>query len=391
MLDDITKSTAARQDEVARGQLDLQREQLASLQEQRQAAAELSRQKRALGVIGTLTPDANIDPEAADIIRQGGLGSLVRETQGSVQRDAPSGPADDPRSWIDSTTATTFAGTPQQQALRGFINDPNTTPEQRAYMEARLAAGDENLPYQLFQGPETQALFRVSNNRRGIERFENGAWVPHDGAIPKDAHWLTEPSAATGEASEMRRIGMFNRIADSYERSPLVKAADRTIVLKNTADRILNDGSAASNASTQLNLAYSYIQALDTYQSAVREGELANLGALGTKLEVLGANIIRYLPREAGGQGQIMPPEVAREIASEGRRLVDMIEQGRARKASEFQRRAKASGVDDLWDATYTSAAPTTTTNSNTTHASPTPAAGQEFDFVPGKGLVPRK
>ena len=42
-------------------------------------------------------------------------------------------------------------------------------------MEARLAAGDENLPYQLFAGPETQALFRVSSNRRGIERFENGA------------------------------------------------------------------------------------------------------------------------------------------------------------------------------------------------------------------------
>jgi hypothetical protein len=374
MLDEITKSTASRQDEVARGQLDLQREQLTSLQEQRQAAAELSRQKKALGVIGMLSPDSNVDADTADVIKQGGFGSLIREAQSSVQRDTPNGPADDPRSWVDPTSVSTFAGTPQQQALRRFIEDPNTTPEQRAFMEARLAAGDENLPYQLFQGPETQALFRVSNNRRGIERFENGAWVPHDGAIPKDAHWLTEPNPATGEAADMRRIGMFNRIADAYERSPLVKAADRTIVLSNTAERILKDNAAASNASTQLNLAYSYIQALDTYQSAVREGELANLGALGTKLEVIGANIIRYLPREAGGQGQVMSPQVAREIATEGKRLVELIESGRQRKASEFQRRANASGVADLWDATYPSAPPTTTPTSTPAPSTTAPA-----------------
>jgi hypothetical protein len=89
----------------------------------------------------------------------------------------------------------------------------------------------------------------------------------------------------------------------------------------------MTDASAARNASTQLNLAYSYIQALDTYQSAVREGELANLGALGARLEVIGANIIRYLPREAGGQGLIMPPEVAREVATEAQRLVGLMQE----------------------------------------------------------------
>ena len=70
-----------------------------------------------------------------------------------------------------------------------------------------------------------QTLFRVSSNRRGIERFESGAWVPHDGAIPKEAHWITEPAASSGEANDMKRIGLFNRIADARERSPLVRAA----------------------------------------------------------------------------------------------------------------------------------------------------------------------
>ena len=124
MLDEITKSTASRQDEVARGQLDVQREQLTSLQEQRQAAADLSRQKKALGVIGMLSPDSTVDADTADVIKQGGFGSLITEAQSSVQRDMPNGPADDPRSWVDPTSVSTFAGTPQQQALRSFINDP---------------------------------------------------------------------------------------------------------------------------------------------------------------------------------------------------------------------------------------------------------------------------
>ena len=32
-----------------------------------------------------------------------------------------------------------FAGTPQQQALRRMMDDPNTSPEQRAYADAHGA------------------------------------------------------------------------------------------------------------------------------------------------------------------------------------------------------------------------------------------------------------
>lgn len=122
-----------------------------------------------------------------------------------------------------------------------------------------------------------------------------------------------------------------NGIADSCERSPLLRAADRTIVLKNPSDRILTDAGA--------------------YQSAVREQgwrTLAHAAPSSKCSERTSCSSCHAKP----STGQIMPPEIAREIASEGRRLVDMIEQGRARKASEFQRRAKASGVEDLWDAT---------------------------------------
>ena len=58
MLDEITKSTASRQDEVARGQLAVYQETLLSLKERREAGAELNRQMRALGVIAMLSPGA---------------------------------------------------------------------------------------------------------------------------------------------------------------------------------------------------------------------------------------------------------------------------------------------------------------------------------------------
>jgi hypothetical protein len=383
MLDSLTQSTAARQDEVARANLDLQREQMEGLREQRLAAADLNRQKKAIGVIGMMQPGAAVDTSTADVIRQGGFGSLIQQGQ-PTQGAMTVAPEEDPEgipTYDVQPGATTFSGTPQQAALQRFMQDPNTPPELRAYMQARLAAGDENLPYQLFQGPETQTLFRVSSNRRGVERFDNGTWTTHDSAIPKDAHWITEPASSSGEAGEMRRIGLFNRIADARERSPLVRAADRTIVLRDAAAAIDKNPTDPAN---QLNLAYSYIQALDTYQSAVREGELQNLGMLGTQLEQLGLQARRTVL-----EGAFMPPDVAKNIAASAKLLIGTIEQGQQVKSQEFRRRAEASGVGDLWDATYPSAAPTKNATPNPAPQSPAaPAPTPAPDNRTGTGWV---
>jgi hypothetical protein len=139
-----------------------------------------------------------------------------------------------------------------------------------------------------------------------------------------------------------REIATFNQIAGAYERSPLIRAADRTIVL---SDAVASVERNPRDAASQLNLAYGYIQALDTYQSAVREGELTNLGVLGTRLE----NWRTQLNRVAT-EGAFLPPEVARAIAASAKQLVRTIESGRNRKQQEFRSRAKVSGVGDMWD-----------------------------------------
>lgn len=73
---------------------------------------------------------------------------------------------------------------------------------------------------------------------------------------------------------------IFNSMVSKYNSSPLIAAADRTIVLKSAVNEVKKD---PTNGAKQLSLVYAYIQALDTYQSAVREGELALVNSLQSK------------------------------------------------------------------------------------------------------------
>jgi hypothetical protein len=62
------------------------------------------------------------------------------------------------------------------------------------------------------------------------------------------------------------------------------------------------------------------------------------------------------LARKTVFEGAFMPPDVARNIAESAQRLSQTIDDGQKRKSEEFRRRAKASGVDDLWEVTYPAA-----------------------------------
>jgi hypothetical protein len=121
-----------------------------------------------------------------------------------------------------------------------------------------------------------------------------------------------------------------------------VRAADRTIVLDQAIKQIEKN---PSDPASQLNLAYSYIQALDTYQSAVREGELQNLGVLGTRLQQFALELNRV-----ANEGAFLPPAVAKNIAESAKQLVSTIKAGSVAKRQEFRSRAQVSGVGEMWD-----------------------------------------
>lgn len=133
----------------------------------------------------------------------------------------------------------------------------------------------------------------------------------------------------------------FNQIVNQYNKSPLIAASDRTIVLKNTVDSVKQD---PSNAAKQLNLAYGYIQALDTYQSAVREGELANVNTIDSKIGQL-QNYVQQMT-----SGQTVRPEIALQIANAAQNLVDYISAGARQKEEVFRSQARVNGIEGAWN-----------------------------------------
>lgn len=135
---------------------------------------------------------------------------------------------------------------------------------------------------------------------------------------------------------------LLNGIINKYNASPLVAAADRTIVLKNTVDAIRKD---PSNGTLQLNLVYSYIQALDTYQSAVREGELGLVNSIDSRVGQLQGEIQKIQ------NGQVVRPEVAKQIADAATQIIDTINQGAKQKAQSFRSQANIFGLGQVWDA----------------------------------------
>jgi len=138
-----------------------------------------------------------------------------------------------------------------------------------------------------------------------------------------------------------KKQAAFNSIVNKYNASPLIAASDRTVVLKNTIDQVRQD---PSNAAQQLNLSYAYIQALDTYQSAVREGELGIVNSIDSKVGQL-QNYISQMQN-----GQIVRPEVAKQIADAADQLVKTISEGAKQKEQVFASQARVNGIEDAWN-----------------------------------------
>lgn len=150
-------------------------------------------------------------------------------------------------------------------------------------------------------------------------------------------------SAATAGSGGLSpgQVNAFNSIVSKYNASPLIAASDRTAVLQGT---IANIKKNPADAAQQLNLAYSYIQALDTYQSSVREGELGLVGSIDSKIGQL-SNSVQQIQN-----GQVVRPEVALQIANAAQNIVDTINSAAKQKAASFASQANVVGLGSYWN-----------------------------------------
>lgn len=180
--------------------------------------------------------------------------------------------------------------------------------------------------------------FVDANGRKYLVSYDNKGNV-----VKKvDIGASTKTSGIAGLTTQQATL--FNSIVSQQNRSPLIQAADRTPVLSSSIQAIKQN---PSSGTLQLNLAYSYIQALDTYQSAVREGELGLVNSIDSKIGGL-QNSVQQIQN-----GQIVRPEVALQIASAAENIVNTINTAARAKAQSFQSQAEVLGLGDAW-AEYT-------------------------------------
>lgn len=130
---------------------------------------------------------------------------------------------------------------------------------------------------------------------------------------------------------------IFNSLVDKYNKSPLVAANDRTIVLKKTAEALKKD---PENSALQTAFIYSMIQGLDTYQSAVREGEIGLLKETQGVYEK-----IVNLPDQIR-KGTPLDEAAVDRYLGVAKLLTDSIGEAAQKKLRDFQAQADVNGTD---------------------------------------------
>lgn len=209
--------------------------------------------------------------------------------------------------------------------LRALINSKN--------LEEALVAGAGWTAKETAQSIQ-EYNFAVKNGYKGSYTQYQNEDANRKIAIAKAGQINGEFGLSSSQAT------LFNNIVTKYNASPLIAAADRTIVLKNSIEQARKN---PSDGATQLNLIYSYVQALDTYQSAVREGELGLVNSIDSKVGKL-SNYVQQVQN-----GQIIRPEVAKEIADAADNLVNTINQGAKAKSKSYESQADTLGLGAPW------------------------------------------
>ena len=167
-----------------------------------------------------------------------------------------------------------------------------------------------------------------------------GQPITYNEWLTQDANRKAKAAASANGLTNYQSVQVFNSIVDKYNKSPLIAAADRVGNLASTVEQIKK---TPTNGATQLSLIYGIIQALDNYQSAVREGEIALSQQIQSKVGKM-ENYFQQI-----NNGQILSKDAALDMANESQRIIDSIRNSAQIKARSFEAQAKTAGIGDQW------------------------------------------
>lgn len=265
------------------------------------------------------------------------LSLISRETQ-QQKATADAQTDNDIRGLI--STATQHGATPEQ------IQQMQVALQNHDYAAAAQAGGDTLLTASGIAG-EYYTYVRDEQSR-GTPKNQIMSFNQYQTA---DANRKARIAAAGVNATtgmNPKQTSVFNSIIEHQNKSPLIMAADRASVLKDITEAVAND---PTNSALQVSFIYSMIQALDTYQSAVREGEI-NLVAGTQGLQ----EKIQNLPDKINSGTPLNPTAIARYV-DVSKKLTSSIDSAAQKKKNVFKAQAISNGIGEQytgWDNTIT-------------------------------------
>lgn len=179
-----------------------------------------------------------------------------------------------------------------------------------------------------------------------VENGYTGSYTDYQNEDANRKRSIAAAGVANASGLNTKQVSIFNGIVDKYNKSPLVAANDRAAILKDVTEAVAAD---PTNAALQVSFIYSMIQALDTYQSAVREGEIGLLSStqgLGDK--------INNLPDKIQNGTPLSKDKMAEYIAV-SRLLTNSISTAANQKQKNFSAQAEVAGIGQAFNE-YTTA-----------------------------------
>lgn len=239
---------------------------------------------------------------------------------------------------IDDDIRSLMAAAAKGNATTEQLNDMKAALDAHDYAGAVKAAGDTTI--------EFSAAGKEYNDYKRIATQNGQPVIGWDEYQNRDANRKARVAAAgasiaAGTNMNTKQQAVFNTLIQRQNTSPLLMALDRAVILK---DAIANAKANPSDGYTQQNLAYSYVQALDTYNSAVREGELSAVSNLDSLQGKFTNNI------EKINNGQYARPEVILNMANSAQLLYNSIKNAAELKKNNFKATAISNGIGEQYD-----------------------------------------
>ncbi len=163
-------------------------------------------------------------------------------------------------------------------------------------------------------------------------------------SLQADINYKNAQSAAlkASQGSELtpKQLPIFTKLTDKWNKSPLIAANDKTVPLKTISAQLQKD---PKNAALQYAFVYSFVKALDTYESAVRNEEVTMIsGAQG-----LGEKI-NNLPAKIAG-GSVLSKSAVKRYLDVANRMTSAINSAAIDKTSVFSAEADITGIGSAW------------------------------------------